>query len=344
LYLIENFTSDKALLRRAIEVATSTVEKSHAERSREVEARLRATLKNGDEKQAPLAQLSLETLEAAQRMATEVKSSHHIFSLIPFARAHRLLPGRKMALYFSDGLYLPPGMGPVMRNAIHESTRAGLSFYSINIRDLLVGAGNQVSRLETSTVINQTRRSESASFSTDNANSFNAYRISDRASTNFNTFEYIDRRKELSKQGPLSELTEGTGGFLIRNSNDLNGSLKRIGTEMGNYYAVSYLPSRQEADGRFRAINVRVKRNGAIARTRQGYFALPPTKRDRPELSYETPLLAALNGSLAPHDFPLECGAYRFESRDGRRHVAINAAIPLAPLIHQEEKAVAAFP
>ncbi|MFM8395495.1 MAG: VWA domain-containing protein [Acidobacteriota bacterium] len=344
LYLIENFTNNKALLRRAIEVATSTVEKSHAERSQEVESRLRAEVKNGEGSRVKLAQLSLETLEGSTRMASEVKSPHHIFSLIPFARAHRLMPGRKMALYFSDGLYLPPGMGQVIRNAIDESTRAGLSFYSINIRDLLVGAGNQVSRLETSTVINQTRRSESAGFSTDNANSFNAYRISDRASTNFNTFEYIDRRKELSKQGPLSELTEGTGGFLIRNSNDLNGSLKRIGAEMGNYYALSYLPSRQEADGRFRNIAVRVKRNGAVARTRQGYFALPPSKRERPELSYETPLLAALNGNLAPHDFPLECGAFRFESREGRRHIAVNAAIRLAPLIHEEDREQKAFP
>ena len=344
LYLIENFTSSKALLRRAIEVATSTVEKNHAERSREVESRLRSEAREADEGRAKLAQLSLETLAGSARMASEVKSPHHIFSLIPFARAHRLMPGRKMALYFSDGLYLPTGMGQVIQNAIHESTRAGLSFYSINIRDLLVGAGNQVSRLETSTVINQTRRPDSAGFSTDNANSFNSYRIGDRASTNFNTFEYIDRRKELSKQGPLSELTEGTGGFLIRNSNDLNGSLKRIGTEMGNYYAVSYLPSRQEADGRFRTITVRVKRNGALVRTRKGYFALPPSKRDRPELSYETPLLATLNGNLAPHDFPLECGAYRFETREGRRHIAVNAAIPLASLIHEEEKERKAFP
>jgi hypothetical protein len=82
-------------------------------------------------------------------------------------------------------------MGPVVRNAIHESTRAGLSFYSINIRDLLAGAGNQVSRLETSTVINQTRRPDSSGFSTDNANSFNSYRVGDRASTNFNTFDDI---------------------------------------------------------------------------------------------------------------------------------------------------------
>ena len=344
LYLIENFTRNKGLLRRAIEVATSTVEKNHAERSREIASRLQGEAKEEAGSQGRLARVSLETLEGAARMASEVKSPHHIFSLIPFARAHRGLPGRKMALYFSDGLFLPPGMGPVVRNAIHESTRAGLSFYSINIRDLLAGAGNQVSRLETSTVINQTRRPESSGFSTDNANSFNAYRVGDRASTNFNTFEYIDRRRELSRQGPLAELTEGTGGFLIRDSNDLNGALKRIGAEMGNYYALSYLPSRQEADGRFRAITVRVKRNGAIVRTRGGYFALPPSKRDRPELSYETPLLAALNGGLAPHDFPLECGAYRFESRDGRRHIAVSASIPLAALIHEEEKAARTFP
>ena len=359
LYLIENFTGDKKRLRQAVELATSTVEKSHEERSQALAAQLRPAAQLKIEAESPretireagdstgtatLARMSLDALEQSARMAEEVKSPHHVFSLIPFARSHRQVPGRKMAIYFSDGLYLPPGLAPAIRNAIHESTRGGLSFYSINIRDLLVGAGNQVSRLETATVVNQTRRTESSAFSTDNANSFNAYRISDRASTNFNTFEYIDRKKELGKKGPLSELTEGTGGFLITNTNDLNGALKRVAAEMGNYYAVSYLPSRQESDGRFRSISVRIKRDGLVARTRQGYFAIPASKRDRPELSYEGPLLAALNGGLAPHDFPFESAAYRFESRGDRTHIAVNAAVPRAAMIHEEDKERKAFP
>lgn len=352
LYLIEQFTGDKEKLRRAVERATYTVEKAFEERSRALEKELEASLPATETSpsdpaiasSAQLARMSLDTLRGSEQMSEEVKSPHHVFSLIPFARSHRLAPGRKMALYFSDGLYMPPGMSKVMQTAISESTRANLSFYSINIRDLLVGAGNQVSRLETATVVNQTRRAESAAFSTDNANSFNVYRGSDRATTNFNTFEFIERKKEMGKQGPLSELTEGTGGFLITNTNDLNGALKRIGSEMGNYYAVSYQPSRQETDGKFRSITVKVKRSGAIVKTRQGYFALPDTQRYRPELSYETPLLAALNGGLTPHDFPLHCAAYHFEARANKVHVAVNAAVPLAPLIHQEEKESKAFP
>ena len=344
LYLIENFTGDKKRLRQAVELATSTVEKSHEERSQSLTERLRTEAGGEAGTTTTLARMSLDAIEQSSRMAEEVKSPNHVFSLIPFARSHRQVPGRKMAIYFSDGLYLPPGLAPAIRNAIHESTLGGLSFYSINIRDLLVGAGNQVSRLETATVVNQTRRTESSAFSTDNANSFNAYRISDRASTNFNTFEYIDRKKELGKKGPLSELTEGTSGFLITNTNDLNGALKRIAAEMGNYYAVSYLPSRQESDGRFRSISVRIKRDGLVARTRQGYFAIPASKRDRPELSYEGPLLAVLNGGLAPHDFPFESAAYRFESSGDRTHIAVNSAVPLAAMIHEEDKERKAFP
>ncbi len=343
LWLIEQFTRDKAKLRQAVELATYTVEKSLEERSQLLETALEQEVAAGGES-ASLASLSLETLRRSVRIEQELKSPHHIFSLIPFARAHRLMPGRKMAIYFSEGLYMPPGLGEVMRRTISEATMANLSFYSINTRDLLVGAGNQVSRLETATVVNQTRRAESSSYSTDNANSFGLAFGSNRSSTNFNTFEYIERKKEITKQGPLAELTEGTGGFLITNINDLNGALKRIGAEIGNYYAVSYQPTRTEADGRYRSIGVQVRRSGATVRARRGYFALPPAGGEVNagrmsgseagfELDYEAPLLAALNGGIAPHDFAIRSAAFHFESQSGRTRVTVHTGLPLETLL-----------
>ncbi|MFZ4794075.1 MAG: VWA domain-containing protein, partial [Blastocatellia bacterium] len=104
LYLIENFTGDKKRLRQAVELATSTVEKSHEERSQSLTAQLRPaaqlkieaespreTIREADDSTgtATLARMSLDALEQSARMAEEVKSPHHVFSLIPFARSHR---------------------------------------------------------------------------------------------------------------------------------------------------------------------------------------------------------------------------------------------------------------
>ncbi|MGH9800115.1 MAG: VWA domain-containing protein, partial [Blastocatellia bacterium] len=159
LYLIEQFTNDRAKLRKAVERATSTVEKAHAENSRRIAGELETIAAESSplsaitesinapaSPQSLLAKLSLDSLSGSEKVSQEVKSNLHVFSLLPFARAHRLIPGRKMAVYFSDGLYMPSGMTEALRTVISEANRANLTFYALNYRNLLVGAGNQVSR------------------------------------------------------------------------------------------------------------------------------------------------------------------------------------------------------
>ncbi|MGE0129592.1 MAG: VWA domain-containing protein [Blastocatellales bacterium] len=350
IYVIEQFTNDRDKLRKAVEKATGTVEKSFAETSDRIAGELKTiaeigeTPSSNDTADAMLARLTLETLAESEKASREVKSNLRVFSLLPFSRAHRRIPGRKMALYFSDGLYTPSGFSEALQAVISEANRANLSFYSVNIRGLLAGAGNQTSRLETGMVINATRNPATSGFSTDNANSFNVYRNSDRATTNFNTFEVLERNKELNKRGSLADLTEGTGGFLITNANDLNGALKRIGTELGNYYSISYLPTRQEHDGKFRSITVKILRAGLKAQTRSGYFALPSTSDTRPALAYETPLLTALHGAVVPHDFSYRSAALRFESRENEVHYSALVELPLSNFVHQEDKEKNVYP
>lgn len=354
LYVIEQFTNDRAKLKKAVERATSTVEKSFAEISNRIANELRPiasensplaaigeSLHTQPSAEAQLAKMTLDTLSASEKLSGEVKSNLHVFSLLPFARAHRLMPGRKMALYFSDGLYMHSGMSEVLRTAVSEANRANLTFYTVNIRNLLVGAGNQVSRLETATVVNSTRRPEASTFNGAVGDSFSTSdRIAgrERISTNFNTFEVVDRNKEMNKQSPLTELAESTGGFLLTNINDLNGALKRVAIDLGRYYSISYVPTKQEYDGKFRTISVKLKRSGLKAQTRNGYFALPPSANKRPELSYEAPLLAALNDSVVPHDFNFQAGTLHFDSRQNEIHTAVLIATPLANFVQQEEK------
>ncbi|MDQ3011541.1 MAG: VWA domain-containing protein, partial [Acidobacteriota bacterium] len=354
LYLIEQFTNDRAKLRKAVERATSTVEKTHAENSARIAAELETIAAESSplsaitesinapvSPQSLLAKLSLDSLSGSEKVSQEVKSNLHIFSLLPFARAHRLIPGRKMAVYFSDGLYMPSGMTEALRAVVSEANHANLVFYALNYRNLLVGAGNQVSRLESATVVNSTRRPETSTFNGAVGDSFSTSdRVAGRGqvNTNFNMFEVIDRNKEINKQSPLAELTESTGGFQITNINDLNGALKRAAVELGNYYAVSYQPTKQEYDGKFRSITVKVLRSGVKAQSRSGYFAVPPSVNKRPELSYEAPLLAALHDALVPSDFPFKAGTLHFESQRNEVRTAVVASIPLSAFIHQETK------
>jgi hypothetical protein len=81
----------------------------------------------------------------------------------------------------------------------------------------------------------------------------------------------------LSETKLASEGSEGlaldTGGFVIKNQNDLAAGLERIGREARSYYLVGYAPTNRAADGRFRRIAVSVARADVLVRARRGYYA-----------------------------------------------------------------------
>jgi hypothetical protein len=76
----------------------------------------------------------------------------------------------------------------------------------------------------------------------------------------------------LSQQS-LQVLADETGGFAAVNRNDLSGAFERIVRENSSYYVLGYYPSNDRRDGRFRRLEVRVKRPGLQVRARRGYVA-----------------------------------------------------------------------
>jgi VWFA-related protein len=68
-------------------------------------------------------------------------------------------------------------------------------------------------------------------------------------------------------------LAADTGGFSLRDRNDLADGLVRLGQESRSYYLLGYAPANRAADGRFRAIEVKVAREGVRLRARRGYYA-----------------------------------------------------------------------
>jgi VWFA-related protein len=68
----------------------------------------------------------------------------------------------------------------------------------------------------------------------------------------------------------LYALAEGTGGFVILNSNDLVGGLQRIANDQSQYYVLSYTPP-ESPEGTCHTLKVKVDRGGTIVRARSGY-------------------------------------------------------------------------
>jgi VWFA-related protein len=65
-------------------------------------------------------------------------------------------------------------------------------------------------------------------------------------------------------------LANGTGGFVIVNTNDLLGGLDRIGKEQNEFYLIGYTPPESE-DGSCHNLKVKVDMSGTTVRARTGY-------------------------------------------------------------------------
>jgi len=78
-----------------------------------------------------------------------------------------------------------------------------------------------------------------------------------------------------ANQEVLYMLADGTGGFVIANTNDLLGGLERIGKEQNEYYILAYTPP-ESLEGSCHTLRVKVDRGGTNVRARSGYCYVKP--------------------------------------------------------------------
>jgi hypothetical protein len=148
------------------------------------------------------------------------------------------------------------------------------------------------------------------------------------------------------------EVTEGaeglaadSGGFTVRNSNDLAASLKRISDETRVYYLVGYNPTNTARDGAFRKIEVKVRgRRGLEVRARKGYYAPSDTAAvPAPRPGTDPVFQTALDSPYELEDIPLRMTHYvRDETSLDRARVFLAAEVDVRRLDLQEKEGKAA--
>ena len=153
------------------------------------------------------------------------------------------------------------------------------------------------------------------------------------------------QRELLLAQESLIAMADETGGTAVVRTNDIPGALARIASENSTYYLLGYQTDASRSPGRFRKIEVRVKRPGLQVRARRGYIppdpkALAKKREAEAKVGTSPALKAALNNPLPIGDVPLRVfaapfkgtgknssvllaieidgGGLRFEERDGR--------------------------
>ena len=212
-------------------------------------------------------------------------------------------PGRKTIVFFSEGLAVPPAAQAAFRSVVDTANRANVTIYAVD-----------ASGLRAESTISDVRREMTAA-GTDRISQIENGSLP----VNGAMLRMMERNEDMLRMDAhtgLGDLARDTGGFLVRDTNDLRSAFRRIDEDMRSHYVLTYAPSNQNFDGQFRQIDVRVRRPGARVFARRGYFAVR-SLGPMPILGYESVPLAALDQTPLPNAFAMRAGGLSFPKRPG---------------------------
>ena len=91
--------------------------------------------------------------------------------------------------------------------------------------------------------------------------------------------EETDLAQQRSLRSILETFSERTGGrfYNPERPGQLGGVYQQITEDLGRQYSLSYNPSNQTQDGKWRSVKVEILKPGARVLTRPGYFAPSPS-------------------------------------------------------------------
>ena len=109
-------------------------------------------------------------------------------------------------------------------------------------------------------------------------------------------------------------IASDSGGFSVKNTNDLGKGIQRIASESRNYYLVGYVSQNGVRDGKFRKISVKVARKDVQVRARKGYYAPQDGVKAKPKKPGPDPVLqAAVDSPFELDQIPLRMSSYVFD-------------------------------
>lgn len=269
---------------------------------------------------AQFAQMQRRMLDSFQALERDEQGYSTSNALMAVVSAMRAIPGRKSVVFFTEGLAIPPNVQARFQSVIDAANRANVSIYPMDAAGL---------RTLSTTKETQDGVAEASQI----ALARNPTRDVDRP-----MMAALERNEDLLRADPhsgLNRLADQTGGFLIANTNDLRAGFSRIDTDMRNYYVLTYVPSNTAFDGRFRTIDVKVKRSDVRVSSRKGYFAVR-APAGAPVLGYEAPALAILDRTPVPNAFPARAAALRFPESDRPGLTPVVVTLPTSGVTFQE--------
>ena len=188
------------------------------------------------------------------------------------------LPGRKSVILLADGLHIfdrrdltrGSRMVDAARRLTEVANRASVVIYTVDVRGLQtlsLTAADSIAGLSGPALQNT---------------------LSARS-------EYMR-----DSQDGLIYLAEQTGGFAVRNSNDISGGIRRVVDDQKGYYLIGYRPDPSTFDGvdarrKFHKLSLKVLRPGKFdVRIRRGFFGIPDERLTPQPATRQQKMITAL--------------------------------------------------
>ena len=227
-----------------------------------------------------------------------------LVALRDLAQSLAKVPGRKSLVLLSAGFPLPGGPHPDLTAAIDTCNRANVAVYPIDVRGLVDLGSRPASTANSKTPLSpKTANLVTATYQYGGSGDpaphllFVQHRpkpgpppgpgprhrppppppprqSNPQGSTRPVIIPPIPPSVRTNQEG-LWALADGTGGFLIHDTNDLLGGMERIAKERTGYYLLGYTPP-DSKEGSCHALRMKVDRGGTIVRSRSGYCNVKP--------------------------------------------------------------------
>jgi VWFA-related protein len=366
LLVLSPFTNDKVALKQAVEVFTSRESKKYNAVANEVRNQLEHLVEpSSDAKRiayadafsemdrvipggetardvrgdpgfidpnqlmvSSIALTGLRVLRVFDRYEREYQGWRSVGALLAIIKGQKQVKtARKTLLLFSEGFAVSPAVQQQYLSIISAANTSGVTIYALDIAGLrIVNPNEDVMRERDAAAIARVRNA-------------NPELVSGGVSA-------LGRNEEVARMNTvttLDELAEETGGYTIKNTNDLIEGMKRILDDLGNHYVLSYLPTNQKYAGEFRHIAVKLARPADYRiRARRGYYALR-TLDDSSLMANEIPLLDKMNAAAAVSDFPMHVQALHFRGTPAARQVALYLEFPVSALKFETDSKTKSF-
>jgi VWFA-related protein len=322
---VQRYTGDRILIRRAVgDILPSSLsdEELRSDRTDDLTARKKSLTGEADaaaagaaggsgtalaqnagvlgqrENELRLIQTELNMLRSIENSERGFKGHDTAASLMAVVRSLAEYPGRKTIVFFSEGLPVSPSLTARLDGVIDAANRANVTVYAVDTKGLRAKSGMEKARKELDAFAEDRRSQVSTGV--------------DRTEQPLSmAMEQVEDTLKLDSRTGLARLSNDTGGFLIEGSNDLSSAFRRIDQDTQFHYLLTYAPSNDAPDGRFREIRVKVGRPGAQVFARKGYRALHRTPATD-GASADTAAIALLDRKPLPNAFPVQAAAFSF--------------------------------